>query len=254
MCLFVEVQVLHWPEDARYLIFTESSFKLTKYGMHQPSANSFPPYAIGVCVCMCTYVCAEEDIPVASDIAHQPVGDLFGAPGTCFESPSVGIRAFFTLSGTDMVHIRASVTCIASECIGLIQKMTTCTRDACSSCLIMLLATGATFDAYCLPSQVIVPSGAACFTHRHPLNIGISSHATFTAYNVVTDRKPSCDAVGTGYCSAGLNHLSRVTFQTSGQSILRGKLPQNTVDADTQCGVRSLSCGAVETGRCSDES
>jgi hypothetical protein len=117
MCLCVEAQVLHWPEDARYRIFTESSFKLTKCGMHQPSANSFPPYAIGVCVCvcvcMCTYVCAEEDIPVASDIAQQPVGDLFVALGTCFESPSVGSKAFFTRSGTDTVHIRASVTCIA---------------------------------------------------------------------------------------------------------------------------------------------
>jgi hypothetical protein len=202
-----------------------------------------------VCVCMCTYVCAEEDIPVASDIAHQPVGDLFFSPGTCFESPSVGSRALFTRSGTDMVHIRASVTCIASECTGRIHKMTTCTLDACSSCLIMLLATGATFDAYCLPSHVIVLPGAACCTHRHPRNTGISSHATFTACIEVTDRKPSCAAVGTGYCSAGLSHLSQVTVQTSGQSTLRGILPRNTADADTQCGVRSLSCGAVETGR-----
>ena len=97
MCQCVEVQVLHWPEDARYRICAESSFKLTKCGMHQPSANSFPPYAIGVCVCvcvcMCTYVCAEEDIPVASDIAQQPVGDLFLAR-TRFESPSVGSTTF----------------------------------------------------------------------------------------------------------------------------------------------------------------
>jgi hypothetical protein len=187
---------------------------------------------------------------VASDIAQQPVGDLCVAR-TRFESPSVGSTAFVAHSGTDLVHIRANVTCIACFCTGRIHKMTMCTLDASSSCLIMLLVTDAACDAYCLSSQVIVPPGAACCTHRHPRNTGISSHATFTACIEVTDRKPSCAAVGTGYCSDGLSHLSRVTVQTSGQSILRGKLPQNTVDADTQCGVRSRSCGAVETGRCS---
>jgi hypothetical protein len=187
---------------------------------------------------------------VASDIAQQPVGDLFLAR-TRFESPSVGSNAFVAHSGTGLVHIRASVTCIAFVCTGLIHKMTTCTLDAYSSCLIMLLVTDAACEAYCLSSQVIVPPGAACCTHRHPRNTGISSHATFTACIEVTDRKPSCAAVGTGYCSDGLSHLSRVTVQTSGQSILRGKLPRNTVVADTQCGVRSRSCGAVETGRCS---
>jgi hypothetical protein len=201
-----------------------------------------------VCVCMCTYVCAEEDIPVASDIAQQPVGDLCVAR-TRFESPSVGSTAFVAHSGTDLVHIRANVTCIACFCTGRIHKMTMCTLDASSSCLIMLLVTDAACEAYCLSSQVIVPPGAACCTHRHPRNTGISSHATFTACIEVTDRKPSCAAVGTGYCSDGLSHLSRVTVQTSGQSTLRGILPRNTADADTQCGVRSLSCGAVETGR-----